>query len=168
MAPQGTLCVRPDAGGVTFRLVGRALMAHGLRLRKVAEQFLAGGADRLRVDLRDCTYMDSTFLGTLLFLKRAAERRGPHLFALIAPSAQCGRLLRQMGVDDVFPTVVEDEPAEGWVELGGMPEDASACRRGVLEAHEELATLSGAAGESFREVMRCLQRSGDSGGPRPG
>jgi hypothetical protein len=62
--------------------------------------------------------------------------------------------------------VQADEPAEGWMELGVVPDDVAACKRNVVEAHQELATLPGSAGEPFREVMRCLSRAGDDGGPR--
>ena len=161
--PQGTLFVRQDGGTVTYRAEGRACMAQGLAMRRAAEKGLAGGLTAVRVDLRGCTYMDSTFIGTLLFLKRAADRNGPRQFALVAPSAPCHELLRQMGLEDVFDLVTAGEPAApGWVPLGGDLSDVASCKTGVVEAHEELAALPGPAGEQFRAVMRCLAKEGES------
>ena len=43
-------------------------MAQSLPMRRHAERLIATGTDAVRVDLRDCTHADSTFLGTLLGL----------------------------------------------------------------------------------------------------
>src|SRR5262249_42910507 len=120
---------------------------------------LSEGIAALRVDLRRCTYMDSTFLGTLLFLKRAVDRHGQSEFALVSPSEPCGCLLRQLGLDCFCPIVTMDEPAaDTWTELATRQDDVDAFRRQVVQAHEELASLKGPAGETFREVVRCLNK----------
>ena len=163
-APQGTLRVHEHGRTVTFRVEGRGTMAQSLPLRRFAEQRLAAGADSLRVDLRDCAYMDSTFLGTLLCLKGAAERRGRGDFALVEPSPPCSRLLRQMGLDEVFPVVAGDVPAgTAWADLPGAAEDVPALKGNVEQAHRELARLDGPAAEAFRAVVRCLDKESQPG-----
>src|SRR5436309_2251239 len=97
-APQSTVRVHLQGPTVTFQVEGRGRMANSLPLRRLAEQALAGGATALRVDLRRCTHMDSTFLGTLLQLKRAAGRKGASL-VLVSPSPECHELLRQMALE---------------------------------------------------------------------
>jgi anti-anti-sigma factor len=132
-------------------------MGHGLAVRQFAEQGLAAGMTSLLVDLRRCTYMDSTLLGTLLFLKHAMDQRHRGGFALIAPSPQCRRLLEQMGLAQCFPMVAEQEPPAGeWVELTASPDDPEAFQRSVVQAHIELARLPGPAGQAFQEVARRL------------
>jgi anti-anti-sigma regulatory factor len=132
-------------------------MGHGLAVRQFAEQGLAGGATALLMDLRHCTHMDSTFLGTLLFLKHAMDCRQLSGFALMAPSVQCRRLLEQMALAEFFPVVAEQEVAPGdWVELTANPDDPEAFQRHVVQAHVELARLPGAAGQPFQEVARRL------------
>lgn len=154
-----TLRARQIGATITFRAEGKACMAQGLALRRRAEKALADGDRAVRIDLSDCTYMDSTFVGTLLFLKKRLDRDGGD-FALVAPSAPCQALLHQMGLDDLFavvPACVES-PSD-WTILSGDLGDVENCQRGVVQAHEELAHLPGPAGEAFRKVMRCL--SGD-------
>ncbi len=162
---QGTVRVHQDGQTVTFRVDGCGRMTNSLPLRRFAEQALAAGATDLRLDLRHCTYMDSTFLGTLLQLKRAVERRGQGRFALVSPSPQCCQLLRQMGLETTFVVLTEEEPVEhDWTELCA-DQDADAFKRNVVQAHEELATLEGPAGAPFREVVRCLKQESEAKKP---
>jgi len=160
---QGTVRVYEQGQTIAFRVEGQVRMAQSLPLRRLAEQRLAAGATTVRIDLRDCTYMDSTFLGTLLFLKSTTERLNQGHFALVLPSLSCRRLFEQMGLDAVFP-VAEDLPeVPAWVDLTGGPADIQELKRSVTQAHQELARLDGPAAESFRAVIRCLEKSGDAG-----
>ncbi len=155
-ASQGTIRYGRGGRGMTFHVTGHATMASCLVLREHAGQALAAGATRLQFDLRRCTHMDSTFIGTLLFLKRAAGRVNGELI-LDAPSPRCCEVLEQMGLTGVFAVVSVDEPdTAGWPELGASLEDVGACKRNIVDAHRELAALPGATGEVFRSVMRCL------------
>jgi anti-anti-sigma regulatory factor len=132
-------------------------MAQGLAVRRCAEQSLLSGATVLRVDLRHCTHADSTFLGTLLFLKRLADREGRCRFTLVSPSPSCCQILRQMGLDAILPLVTEEAaPAEAWTELPCGCEDVRGFQGNVVQAHKELAALPGPAGDAFRAVSRRL------------
>jgi anti-anti-sigma factor len=154
---QGMIRVQQHEHTVTFQPEGHATMHHSPSVRRFAEQCLADGMTVLRVDLRHCTHMDSTFLGTLLFLKRLVERQNEGKFALLSPSPQCHRLLQQMGLDRIFPIVsMEDSGAGTWAELPSKPEDIAAFKRNVVQAHQELGRLEGPAGETFRELADQL------------
>ncbi len=59
---------------LTFRVEGRATMAYGLPVRRLAERATAAGARHVQFDLRDCTHMDSTIIGTMLTIQKALER----------------------------------------------------------------------------------------------
>ena len=114
---------------------GRATLVEGLTLRRFAEERIAAGATAIWVDLCRCTYMDSTFVGTLMVLSREIGRRGGEL-AAVSPSAQCTRVLYRMGLDDFFPL----RPVErdgGWTRLETSPQDAGAFKEGTFEAHRE-------------------------------
>ena len=99
----------------TFRVVGPALMAISVALRRSVEASLEEGAT-VRIDLRECPWMDSTFLGTLLVLARRANASGRGArFFLAAPSAECLRVLDQTGVHEVLDVIATPE-------LGGATE----------------------------------------------
>ena len=162
-APQCTIRVHQDDQGVTFRVEGWAAMNHSLPFCHCAEKCLCGGAASLRVDLRQCTYMDSTFLGDLLLLKRDVERRGRGEFALVSPSPQCQRLLEQMRLNVFFPIVTAEQPPSwDWSDLPSGQAEVQAFQANVVEAHEELANLPGPAGDPFRAVVRCLNQARDT------
>ncbi len=142
---------------MTLQIEGQATMKHSPAVRQFAEQCLADDTTALSVDLRHCTHIDSTFLGTLLFLKRLVERREAGRFALISPAPQCRQLLQQMGLEKIFPMVDREElPVSVWKNLPSGPEDMLAFKRNVVQAHQELGRLEGPAGETFRELADQL------------
>jgi anti-anti-sigma factor len=164
--PQGVVRFHQQDQMVTFRVEGRGTMNNSLPLRRCAERFLSAGANQVRVDLRDCTYMDSTFLGTILTIKKTLDRSNGQL-VLVAPSTACCRILQQMGLSDVLPAQA-DPPAPGtaWTEVGSEPPDVQSFKRNVAQAHEELANLPGQAGEQFKAVVRCLSEASKADKPR--
>src|SRR5262249_31757771 len=137
---------------------GWGRMYQSMPLRRLGEKFLNEGIDSLRVDLRHCTYIDSTFLGTLLTLKRVSKKGSRTQFVLVSPSAECCRLFHQMGVEDCLPAICAPEAAGEWTELPCEPEDVDAFNRNVIQAHQELANLGGTAGQAFQAVARCLEK----------
>ncbi len=158
-AQQGTILYREDEENVHFHVAGWGTMNMSLPLRRFVEQLLSTRPRNVWIDLRRCTYVDSTFLGTFLFLQRAVARHGCGLFRLVSPSPECTCLFQQMGVEEVFNIVVTEEPATaGWTPLTKEPADQNCFQRNVLQAHEELAALPGSAGEPFRAVVRCLAK----------
>jgi anti-sigma B factor antagonist len=153
---RGSVQVCRSAERITFHVCGRVTMRESPPFKKFAEECLKWPITGIRVDLGNCTYMDSTFLGTLLFLKRAADRQYRPRFALVSPSEPCRQLLYQLGLIDVFP-VDEAEPEVGeWSDVTGESDDTSAFQQCVAAAHQELADTPGKAGEVFRAVARQL------------
>ncbi|HEV8716760.1 MAG TPA: STAS domain-containing protein [Candidatus Binatia bacterium] len=166
VAPQSIVRVHQYDQTLTFQVEGRATMHQSLLIRRFAEQCLAGRTTVLGVDLRHCTHMDSTFLGTLVFLRRAVNQQGQGEFTLISPSPECCRLLQQMGLEKIFPIVaVEELAASTWTELKSELEDTKVFKRNVVQAHQELAHLEGPAGEIFRELADSLARELESEKP---
>lgn len=163
---QGTIRYLQNTGTVTFRVAGRGTMTQGMSLRRQAEHCFACGI-AVRVDLRDCTYMDSTFIGTLLKLQMTADHRGANRFAVLAPSDACERSFEQMGLTDVLETEpAAPLPADGWVELSCEVNDLTLFKRNIEQAHEELAKLPGPAGEQFQQAVRVLKKA-DPAPPSP-
>ena len=162
-AQQGNIRVYQHDQTVTFHVEGQATMRHSPAVRRYVEQNLTAGAPALSVDLRHCIHMDSTFLGTLLFLKRLVERYEGGAFTLISPSPQCRQLLRDMGLEKLFAVVdVEELTPDVWTELKSGAGDPTAFKRNVVQAHQELGRLEGPAGETFRVLATELAAELDS------
>ena len=72
-----------------------------------------GSGERLVLDLRGLSFMDSTGLHLLVTLHQRAQRDGWHL-TLVAPAAPVDRAIRLCGLDQELPFVaeVDAEPGE--------------------------------------------------------
>lgn len=153
-----TLRVCRQGQAVTFQVAGHARIPQALVLRKAGEQAIADGAAALQIDLHDCGYMDSTFIGTLLFLRGRSDRPVNHAVILMAPSPHCRQTLHQMGLDTIFAIHATEPglPQECWTELPCGSDITDACKHRIFEAHRELAGLGGPVGTKFRDVVSCL------------
>jgi anti-sigma B factor antagonist len=87
------------SGNLGFvKVVGRGSFQNAGCLKAFYEKLLKDGANRFVVDLDACTYLDSTFLGTLLPLGRQLKNTGNGLHILNV-SARNLELLRNLGLD---------------------------------------------------------------------
>ena len=173
-SPQGKIYVREGDGAVTFRMEGRAVMRLCPAVTGYIQRSLAGGVKAVRLDLSRCTYMDSTFIGTMLALKRtaAAARAALHL---VSPSPECFKLLAQMGMDHFFPIVHDgydgrnggspgpsgrgpDADPVPWKELEPDSGQAEAMQSNAVQAHQELANLPGPAGKQFQPLAAQMAK----------
>jgi anti-anti-sigma regulatory factor len=160
--PKSAVFVRRENGIIFCRIEGWGTMAQGLALRRFAERHLESGDTTLRIDLCDCAYMDSTFLGTLICLNRSFGRRTPDGFTLVNPSPDCRQLLVKMKLDAVLPVCqLEAGQAGDWVELCDRPNDET-LQSCVVQAHQELASVPGSAGAPFRQVASLLTKELDA------
>jgi anti-anti-sigma regulatory factor len=145
-----------DEHSLTFQVIGWGQMALSLAVRRCAEEGFRRGKKILRFDLRHCSYMDSTFLGTVLFLHKAVRRLEAGQLLLLSPSSECCALLHQLGVAQILPRLITEEAVCEWTELVRESHDVKAFNRTVVDAHQQLADLGGAVGEAFAPVVRCL------------
>lgn len=151
---------------LTFRVEGRGSMAQSVPLRRKAEELITQDVTTIRLDLRQCTYMDSTFVGTLLTLKKTLDKR-QGTFALIMPSTACSKILNQMGLTDILNTGEDDMDSQTpWIELNCEPPDPAALKKNMIDAHthEEFTNLPGPVGEQFKQVVRVINKESPAEG----
>jgi anti-anti-sigma regulatory factor len=159
--PASTLRVCRDDTTITFQVEGRVTMALSVPLRRLAELALCDGVAALHIDLRRCLYIDSTFVGTLLVLQRAARDRAN--FSLLCPSASCQRALDSLGLGNRFAVIHCDElPSHAWSEVDVTTEDRLCLKYNVCDSHQELVNVGGRTAEPFRAVAETMQRELDA------
>ena len=90
-----------DNGEALLIMAGELDLGHVDTLWRAAREALDGPADRLVIDASAVTFIDSSILGALIRVSRAAEERGK-AFALRKPAPLVLRLLRITGLDDRF------------------------------------------------------------------
>ncbi|HVH46197.1 MAG TPA: STAS domain-containing protein [Labilithrix sp.] len=143
---------------LTVDVDGPASMVEGAAVQELAREHVAAGARSLRIDLRACTAMDSTFSGTLLSLERLLAPLGGTL-TLVSPSPKVVEVLRQMGLEDFYAIDVAERAVGAWRDVIAAHPAVDTLRRVVLDSHDELARIPGPASDTFREVARELHRT---------
>jgi anti-anti-sigma factor len=154
------------AAVLTIDVEGPATMMESTAVQDEVSECLLEGVRTLRVDLRDCTAMDSTFSGTLLCLKRQLDKIGGTL-TLVSPSPKVIELLGQMGLEDFYAIDVADRTDAAWRKITPAHAGVEELRRAVIHAHDELARRPGPAAQTFREVVEELRRDGPVTPPCP-
>jgi anti-anti-sigma factor len=163
----GKVLARRERDELSFLVIGRVTCHHSPALRQYAEEGMQSGASSIEVDLRDCAYCDSTFLGTLLALKRRFDPAGKGNFRLLCPSASIRQMLTQIGAERLF--CIADQAAAPdiqttWQQLADTVDRAAARRfkQNVVDAHQELANAGGALAEHFASVAEAVSRELDA------
>jgi anti-anti-sigma factor len=163
----GKVLARREADELCFLVVGKVTSHHSPAMRQYAEEGLAQGATRVQVDLHDCMYCDSTFLGTLLQLQRRFDSHGQKAFRLVCPSAPLRQMLAQIGAERLF-CIVEEATTTGmqttWQQLeDNLDRVGELCfKQNVVEAHKELANAGGALGQRFGPLAEAVSRELES------
>ncbi len=159
----GQIRVHETSDRMSIAVAGRVTMHHSPAFWGRASSALEAG-NGVSVNLSQCTYMDSTFLGTLLRLSRLpAAKAGATAFALVAPSASSRTLLTHMGIDRAIP-IVESEPdvdpnATDWQPLDLGPSEQMVIQETVVHAHQQLAEASGPGSQQFKAIAAKLAKA---------
>jgi anti-anti-sigma factor len=149
-----------DPSILTVDVAGPATMMESPAVASLANERIASGVRAVRIDLRDCTTMDSTFSGTLLALERQLGRLGGSL-TLVSPSERVVELLEQMGVDDFYAIELSERGDGPWVVAPLARPRTTILERVVFDAHDELSHLPIPQADAFRAVCDELCRTPD-------
>ncbi len=160
---EGLLCLQQLGERISCRVVGHATMRQSPALRCRIEQALVSGPITLHVDLHECVYMDSTFLGMLIMFRRMLVNRHLGQFALVAPSPECSRLLRQMGLDATFCILAEESPPDVPEELLESETDAPYSQRNIVECTRNWPLCRARRARSFAMWRRICNTIGKAG-----
>jgi anti-anti-sigma factor len=145
-------------GALVLRAEGHITAALCPALKSRLLPFLApdGGANRLHVDLSDCDYMDSTFLGLLVFLAKTARNQTLPPLLVHGANAQCTSLFRTMGMMKLLE--FSDEPSPSGGSFEEIVSNESLNSRFLLDAHRELTALSPENRNRFDVLTAILEK----------
>lgn len=128
--------------------VGRANFEYAVPIRELVNS--NEGRKNIRLDLKDCTAMDSTFMGVLSMGALKAEDNGTR-FEIFNASDTLKRLLTDLGVDELF-SYCEGSPGETGSAAGGKA-DMLTTAETVEEAHRKLVEADSSNAERFNDVI---------------
>ncbi|CAB4244301.1 Anti-anti-sigma factor [Methylacidimicrobium sp. AP8] len=156
-------------GVVVIKIVGAGSFEHSFSLRQYCDHSLPSGKERVLVDLTECTYLDSTFLGTLagpaLRLKKAGGS-----FQVAGGSPRVLESIRTLGLDRLFECVESPLPYD---RAGLRPLAAGVPRREttgelLLQAHQTLLACDPRNAPKFQDLVSYLGAEVARRDPSPG
>ena len=150
-----------DRDGIQhIRVKGNASFVCAPPLRELAKKLAAEPFAGLKIDLEECTWMDSTFMGMLAMLGLNAKKKGVAAEIWNA-SEQNEKLLCGLGLKKVFefksgPSMTGDDvPAAS---NASTPENSA---RNVLDAHRTLMDIDAGNVRKFEKVVEYVKKDID-------
>ena len=150
-----------DKDGVQFiRVKGNASFVCAPPLRELAKKLAAEPFAGLKIDLEECTWMDSTFMGMLAMLGLNAKKKGVPA-EIYNASEQNEKLLAGLGLKKVFEfksgpfTAGDDVPAAS----NAVTPESNA--RNVLDAHQTLMDIDEGNVQKFEKVVEYVKKDID-------
>ena len=150
-----------EKDGTTFiRVKGNASFVCAPPLRELAKKLASEPFSGLKIDLEECTWMDSTFMGMLAMLGLNAKKKGVPA-EIFNASEQNEKLLCGLGLKKVFSFLsgqfmgAEDAPAAS---NASTPENSA---RNVLDAHQTLMDIDVGNVPKFEKVVEYVKKDID-------
>ncbi len=156
----GLLKAAPIIDGCMIVVEGRGTMKLSQAVQDIARRTLEQtlGA-KVVVDLTDCTYLDSTFIGCLLMLFRRFGRDTPLRFHLAATAPVRERLLALIKLDQIIPTLDAPPPAIGEsVEVETADHNPRELAEHVMTCHQRLAQIPGPMAAAFAHIADQMRK----------
>ncbi len=147
---------------VIFKVSGRGTLRNSPPLEKLALAALnEGKAEEIIVDLKDCLYMDSTFMGVLVGINAALLKRNGRRKLIIANANDRNKhLLDNLGLSRIMEMRNNAEKLETeWELIVNEPMEPRVMAKHILTAHDYLEKTDDQNQARFGEVKRLLLES---------
>ncbi|HSI85469.1 MAG: STAS domain-containing protein [Candidatus Methylacidiphilales bacterium] len=151
------ILVAREEGQGFIHVVGRGSFQNANAVKTFYLQMLTRGVHQWTVDLEECTYLDSTFLGTLAGLgMKLREHQGKVKIVKVTPRNM--ELFQNLGLDRIL-SINAPAPAEpkkmDELEAGSPTKRESGLN--MLEAHTNLINLDPRNTPKFKDVVAYLK-----------
>lgn len=141
-------------------VVGRGSFQNAGCLKSFYQELLKNDTRRFVIDLSKCTYLDSTFLGTLTGLGLALKEKASGRLHILNAGPRNLELLQNLGLDRLFDieivTANFNKPAETH-EIANGGHDKAREARDMIEAHQCLMDLDPRNVAKFKDVVAYLK-----------
>lgn len=147
---------------VWIRVDGKGSFQNSTALKEFSKEMLARGHRSFVVDLKECTVMDSTFMGTLAGIASKIRAVGGGDLVVVHLNERNQSLLSNLGLDMLLKIEASREVPEDLASHSDALPVAAADKlteaRTMLEAHEAVVQARPANEEKFRDLLDFLRR----------
>ena len=155
----GEIFISNKDGVHHIRVKGNASFVCAPPLRELAKKLPAEPFNGLRIDLEECTWMDSTFMGMLAMLGLSARKKSVPA-EIFNASEQNEKLLAGLGLKKVFEFRIGafDDVAGAAASNATTPESNA---HNVLDAHQTLMDIDISNVPKFEKVVEFVKKDID-------
>ena len=148
---------------VWIRVEGKGSFQNSTPLKEFAREMLGRGHREFVVDLKECPFMDSTFMGTLASIALKSRAEGSGGLHIVNLNERNQDLLCNLGLDQLMQL---DLPQIGSglngqavpLETATRPDKAAEART-MLEAHEAVVAVNPENEAKFKDVLDFLRQN---------
>lgn len=147
-------CFKQESGTLFLRGVGRLTSQNSEEFKKTVSEYIDNTQlKEVLLDLSNCQYMDSTFLGLLVGFYKKMRKIGD--FCIIKPSPEALQHLSSMGIDKIISIQQQSIqfPVDMWVCNNNPTRDPES----ILNAHKNLMELSRKNSKKFALLASALE-----------
>lgn len=154
------LLIAHNKGVYNIKVEGRANFEYGLPLRDFAKN-LEGKYEKVSIDLKSCTGMDSTFMGVLAMIGLKSRKIGA-VVEIINADANNRHLLIGLGLEKLFAFIDRQDTQENieW-QQSESGQDRMTTAETVVEAHKTLMNVDQNNVSKFEKVVEFAQEDLD-------
>ena len=150
-----------DKDGIQYiRVKGNASFVCAPPLRELAKKLAAEPFAGLKIDLEECTWMDSTFMGMLAMLGLNAKKKGVSA-EIYNASEQNEKLLGGLGLKKVFEFKTGPFMADTDAPAASNETSPEGRARNVLDAHQTLMDIDVSNVQKFERVVEFVKKDID-------
>jgi anti-sigma B factor antagonist len=156
------LLITRGANLYNIKVTGRANFEYGLPLRNFAKS-LENDFERIIIDLKACSNMDSTFMGVLAMIGLKAQKIGA-IVEIVNAEENNRQLLAGLGVDKLFLFTKQTVPVTGQsseLTLNDSDNSRISTAETVVDAHETLMSVDENNIPKFEKVVEFAQQDLD-------
>jgi anti-sigma B factor antagonist len=146
---------------VWVRVEGKGSFLNSTGLKEFAKEMINRGFREFAVDLKNCTVMDSTFMGTLAGIALRLRELGQGNLRVTNLNERNSDLLSNLGLDQLFLIEVRNSVpvmAAAQTPLAASAPDKTAQAQTMLEAHEACVEANEANAAKFKDVLEYLKQ----------
>jgi len=145
---------------VWVRVEGKGSFLNSTGLKEFAKEMINRGFREFAIDLKNCTVMDSTFMGTLAGVALRLRELGQGNLRVTNLNERNSDLLSNLGLDQLFiiePRNTAPDLATGTPLAGAAPDKVTQAQT-MLEAHEACVEANEANAAKFKDVLEYLKQ----------
>jgi anti-anti-sigma factor len=145
---------------VWVRVEGKGSFLNSTGLKEFAKEMINRGFREFAIDLKNCTVMDSTFMGTLAGIALRLRELGQGSLRVTNLNERNSDLLSNLGLDQLFIIEPRDSAPEAAVEtpLATAAPDKTTQAQTMLEAHENCVEANPDNAAKFKDVLEYLKQ----------